>query len=632
MKEQRRSFLKTIGIGSGALLISPFDALSDTEKKEIIEVKSRKVFVKRELQTGLLIAGGGLAGVCAAISAARNGIKVILVQNRSRLGGNASSEIRMHICGATQLKQVWRETGIIEELMLTESVTNPQKSYEMLDYVFYDKVLSEPNITLLLDTMLYDVTTQSNEIKKVEAYCSQTEELYEITADYYADCTGDATLAALSGAEFMRGREAKSKWNEALGHETEDEITMGNSLLFMSEKHDKPMPFTPPAWSRKYTLPDFKYRKITSYEYGYWWLELGGTENIVNDGQKIRHDLMSVVFGVWDYIKNSGNHPESENWALSWFGTIPGKRESRRVTGDYVMIQDDLQKPKLFDDRVAYGGWPLDDHLPKGMDDTSLSPFRSIPLKGPYSIPLRSLYSKNLKNLLTAGRNISASHIALSSTRVMATCATMGQAIGTAAAYCVKNNITPAALSLDKINLSNYQQLLLRQDQSILGVVNTDEKDLARKAKVTASSETLAGKATNIIDGVNRDIGDGNTHQWQADVKTSEAWVELKWAKPIVASTLELTFDTGLQRFLRLSAEASVFKRQVRGPQPETVSDYKIEFKLGSKIVSEQYIKGNYLRKVSHKLTAVKSDSVRITVQKTNGDDLARIFEVRCYA
>ena len=632
MKDQRRNFLKTIGISSGALLLSPFDALSNTEKKEILDVKSRNVFVKRELQTGLLIAGGGLAGICAALSAARNGIKVILIQNRSHLGGNASSEIRMHICGATQLKQVWRETGIIEELMLTESVTNPQKCYEMMDYVFYDKIVSEPNITLLLDTMLFDVQTQNNEIRKVQGYCSQTEELYEISADYYADCTGDATLAALSGAEFMRGREAKSKWNEALGLEKEDNITMGNSLLFMSEKHDQPMPFTPPVWSRKYTLPDFKFRKISSYEYGYWWLELGGTEDIVNDGQKIRHDLMSVVFGVWDYIKNSGNHPESANWALSWFGTIPGKRESRRVTGDYVMIQDDIQKPKLFDDRVAYGGWPLDDHLPKGMDDTSLSPFRSIPLKGPYSIPLRSLYSKNINNLFTAGRNISTTHIALSSTRVMATCATMGQAIGTAAAYCVKNKISPVALSTDKANLTNYQQILLRQDQSILGVVNTDENDLARKAKVTASTETPEGKAENIIDGVNRDVKDGNSHQWQADVKEKEAWIELKWKKPITANTLELTFDTGLKRFLRLSAEASVFKRQVRGAQPETVSDYKLEFKLNNKVVSEQFIKGNYLRKVTHKINPVKANAVRITVQKTNGDDLARIFEVRCYA
>src|SRR5690606_9529513 len=121
--------------------------------------KNPDVYVRRKIDTDILIVGGGLSGVCAALAAARNGSKVVLIQDRSRLGGNASSEIRMHIVGASQLKQVWRETGILEELMLTESVTNPQASYEMLDYVLYDKVFSEKNITLLLDTVMYEVFT-----------------------------------------------------------------------------------------------------------------------------------------------------------------------------------------------------------------------------------------------------------------------------------------------------------------------------------------------------------------------------------------------------------------------------------------------------------------------------------------
>ena len=149
---------------------------------------------------------------------------------------------------------------------------------------------------------------------------------------------------------------------------------------------------------------------------------------------------------------------------------IPGKRESRRIVGDYIMIQKDILEATLFYDRVAYGGWPLDDHLPKGMDDTSKSPFRSIPLKRPYSIPLRSLYSKSFDNLFMAGRNISASHVALSSTRVMATCATLGQAAGTAMNYCLKESITPAALCADKNHVHKLQQILLRQDQALLGL------------------------------------------------------------------------------------------------------------------------------------------------------------------
>lgn len=590
-----------------------------------------EVYARRKIDTDILIAGGGLSGICAALAAARNGLRVVLIQNRSRLGGNASSEIRMHICGATALNQVWRETGILEELMLTESATNPQGTYEMLDYVFYDKVFSEKNITLLLDTMLFDVYTEGRKIISVSACCSQTEEVYKIYSRFFADCTGDGTMAAIAGAGIMLGREAGSKWGESLGQEQADNITMGNSLLFQSRQYDRPMPFTAPSWSRKYTAKDFTHRKINSFEYGYWWLELGGVDDIIKNGQRLRNDLMSVVFGVWDYIKNSGNHPDSANWALSWFGMIPGKRESRRIVGDYIMIQKDVLAATLFEDRVAYGGWPLDDHLPLGMDDTSKSPFRSIPLKVPYSIPLRSLYSKDFDNLFMAGRNISVSHVALSSTRVMATCATLGQAAGTAMAFCMKESITPVKLYADNNYLHQLQQILLRQDQALLGIQNDDADDLARSADVKTSSETEEGQAANVIDGFNRNVMDGKSHQWQASMKDSGAWVELVWKNSQNIGIIELTFDTGLNRFLRLSPELSVFENQIRGPQPETISDYKIEAKYRNNIVFEKYCNGNYLRKVVHRFPNVEADAIRISIQKTNGDELARIFEIRCY-
>src|SRR5690606_2237270 len=179
----------------------------------------------------------------------------------------------------------------------------------------------------------------------------------------------------------------------------------------------------------------------------YWWLELAGEYDIINDGRELRHELLAVLFGVWDYIKNSGNHPDSEKWALTWVGMVPGKRESRRITGDLIMTQRDTMVPQHYPDRVAYGGWPLDDHPAEGMDDTSIKPNRTISLKKPYSIPLRSLYSKNISNLWMAGRNISVSHAALSSTRVMATCSTLGQAIGTAMNYCIEHSISGRQLA-----------------------------------------------------------------------------------------------------------------------------------------------------------------------------------------
>lgn len=638
MKAKRREFMKALGLGSGGFLMSPITLFSQDNEKVIEEIRNGslsaegEVYVTRNYSTDILIAGGGMSGVCAAIAAARNGSKVILIQDRSRLGGNASSEIRMHISGASALRQVWRETGILEELVLTEAAENPQRSYEMWDYVMYDKVVSEENITLLLDTVLYDAEVSNGEISMIKAICSQTEEIYNIKAKFFADCTGDATLAAKAGAEYMWGREEISRWNESLAVEKADKKTMGNSLLFMSKKHDKPMPFTPPKWARKYTTKDFVHRKIRQWEYGYWWLELGGMEDSVRDGQQNRHDLLSVLFGVWDYIKNSGDLPGSENWALSWVGMIPGKRESRRVVGDYIMRQSDVQTPQLFVDRVAYGGWPLDDHPPEGMNSTGIAPYRSIPLKGPYSIPFRSLYSKDIKNLLTAGRNISVSHVALSSTRVMATCATMGQAIGTAMAYCNEQGILPAELGNGEKHIKKLQQILYRQDQAILGIQNEDEEDIAKGAKVKSSSEVAGSPATNIIDGYNRDIKDGNTHQWRAEMKLGEPWVELSWNKPVRLAHVQLVFDTGLHRFLRISPEDSVYKNQERGPQPETVSDYIISATRKGKNVVLATVKNNYLRRVVHSFDPLEADAIRITVQKTNGDDYARIFEVRCYS
>jgi len=406
---------------------------------------------------------------------------------------------------------------------------------------------------------------------------------------------------------------------------------MGNSILFMSQEHKTKMPYTPPVWARKYTTKDFVHRKIISIEYGYWWLELGGMGDSVRDGQQNRHDLLSALFGVWDYIKNSGNHPEADNWALSWIGMIPGKRESRRIIGDYILKQDDIQKPKLFADRVSYGGWPIDDHPPEGMDGTAMEPTRAIYIKEPYSIPLRSLYSRNIKNLLMAGRNLSASHVALSSTRVMATCAAMGQAVGTAMSYCIHNNIAPATLGNNEDHLKDFQQILLRQDQSILGVKNTDANDFARNAKIRASSETKTGAALQVIDGVNRNIKDGSTHQWQAEMSAGEPWIELYWDKSLKINKIEMILDTGLNRFLRISGQDIVQADQILGPQPETISDYVIELRKKNKVLASKGSRNNYKRRVVHEFNPIDVDAVRITVNKTNGDALARIFEIRCY-
>ncbi len=599
-----------------------------------VSKEAAETFERRAMQTDVLVAGGGLAGVCAAIAAARNGASVVLVQDRSRLGGNSSSEIRMHVCGANHSKgtYLWRETGIIEELKLTEAAVNAQRSFEMWDLVLYDKVVSEPNITLLLDTAIIAADVSGDRIVRARAISPLLEETYDIEARFFIDCTGDATLAAVAGAEYMAGREGRDQYGESLAPEQADAKTMGNSLLFFSRKHDRPMPFTPPPWARQFTPDDFKHRRIHSWEYGYWWIEWGGELDTIRDNRRIRHELLRILLGVWDYIKNSGEHPDSANWALEWVGMIPGKRENRRIRGDHVMIQGELERAEPYPDRVSYGGWPMDDHPPGGIDSRDEHPCIQIRFERPYHVPLRSLYSANRPNLLMAGRDISASHVAFSSTRVMATCAAMGQAVGAVAAFCGNRDCLPRDVVADAALMARFQQCLLRDDQSLIDIRNEDPDDLARSATVTASAETPEGPAASVIDGINRDIGDGATHQWRAPMAGGEPGLTLSWSEPRSVGMIQVTFDSGLSRRFMLSGEDSVYNSQQRGFQPEMVADYTLEARAGGEWKSIETRRGNFLRLVRHRFDPMTVDAVRIRVHATHGAPEARVFEVRCYS
>ena len=365
------------------------------------------------------------------------------------------------------------------------------------------------------------------------ARCDKSEHLYRIRARIFCDCTGDSRLALEAGADLRTGREARSEFDEPLAPESPDNRTLGSSILFTSRLFHTPMPFTPPKWARKITKAQLLHRGITSWEYGYWWIEWGGDKDIIADNERIRFELLSIVMGVWDYIKNSGEFPDSRYWAMDWVGMMPGKRGSRRLLGDYVLTQHDLMKGSL-PDAVAIGGWPMDAHPPEGFDRPDLPPNTTLKPPEVYDIPLRSLYSRNIRNLFMAGRNISASYVAFTSARVMATCAVEGQAIGTAAARCVEAGITPRELAGDAKQVARLQETLLRDDQTIKGRGNRDPLDLARVASVNASAEEGNAKAALVLDGFTRDIPDAHgepvvVHHWAAPVAAGEpAWIELR--------------------------------------------------------------------------------------------------------
>lgn len=621
----------SIFIDAGPLLgqqADRFSVVAPPQRTPAAEIHEPNMMLV-DLDTDVLVAGGGLAGVCAAIAAARHGARVVLLQDRSRLGGNSSSEVKMHVVGANCHKgrPGWREGGLIEELRLEDAVRNPQRSWEMWDLLLYDKVVSEPNITLLLETTLFRAEVMDGRIRSVHARCDKTEHLYRIRAPLFVDATGDSRLALEAGAELRTGREARSEFGESLAPETADSETLGSSILFTSRDYGRPMPFTPPAWARKVTREHLRFRKITSWEYGYWWVEWGGHLDTIRDNERIRFELLAIALGVWDYIKNSGDHPSSANWALDWIGMMTGKRGSRRVLGDHILTQHDLMRG-TFDDAVAIGGWPMDDHPPGGFDRPDLPPNTVLRPPEVYNIPLRSLYSRNVANLMMAGRNISATHAAFTSTRVMATCACIGQAVGTAAALCLRDRLTPRELARDTGRVKRLQQILLRDDQTLRGVRNEDELDLARHAQASASSQEPHAPASNVIDGWVRDIPGKEIHQWQGRMQQGGAWIELRWQEPVKLSEVQLTFDTGFQRELTLSSSESIHKGIVRAPQPETVRDYVLL--AGEKELAR--VSGNYQRLRRHRFEPVETDRLRLRITATNGSDLARVFEIRCYA
>lgn len=409
-----------------------------------------------EYNVDLCVVGGGMSGLCCAIAAARHGIKVALIQDRAVLGGNASSEIRMWIGGAHGKDN--REGGIIEEIFLENFYQNPSLKYPIWDSVLYEKAILEENITLLLNSSCLDATMDKNRIVSVKAWQSNAETFHVVRAKYFADCSGDSILCPLTNAEYMYGREAKAEFGESIPPDVADKKTMGMSCLFQIRETDHKVEFTPPSWAYKYeTDADLPYKDHDKGN-NFWWIEIGGEWDCIHDTDKCRDELLKICYGVWDHMKNRGEH-DVDNWELEWIGFLPGKRESRRYIGKYIVTQNDVEAEGRFDDIVAYAGWTMDDHFPEGFYFRAGHPTIYHPAPQPWGLPLRCMISKNIENLVFAGRNISVTHAALSSSRVMATCAILGQALGTAVALA-----TESGKSVEDVDIAKLQQTLMEDD------------------------------------------------------------------------------------------------------------------------------------------------------------------------
>ncbi len=430
-----------------------------------------------------VVIGAGLSGMAAAIAAARRGVKTALIGDRPVLGGNASSEIGIEIDGACYNSR-WsvsvyaRETGLIEEIKnklyhYAHAATDKGADH---DAALFDMVLGEKNIDLYLNTYADGVECADDKIVSVECVQLAAERRLKFRAPLFADCTGDGTIGARAGALFMKGTEGREEFHEKLAPEHPTHITNGDTVMFRTVRTETPQPYERPKFAYDITKCSFfkglgtNNRVFTkNWEglfQGFWWVEYGGHLDTIKDNDEITWELRKIVYGLWDYIKNSGKFPEAENMKLIRVCPLAGKRESRRFVGDYILNQNDVENKTPFEDAAYIAGWPMDVHADYGVYDERPATYWNF-VPGMYNVPFRTLYSKNIKNLLFAGRNTSCTRIANGSTRVMATCAAGGQAAGTGAYLCKKYGCAPREVYQNHV--PELQALLLRDDQTIMG-------------------------------------------------------------------------------------------------------------------------------------------------------------------
>ena len=560
------------------------------------------------------VVGGGMAGLCAAIASARNGAKTVLVHDRPVLGGNASSEIRMWICGAPG--QNMKETGILEEIQLENCFRNPTMNYSVWDSVLYEKAAFCDGLTLLLNASVHDGQMDGDRLESVRAWQLTNQTFHTIHAKLFIDCSGDSVLAPITGALFRQGREARAEFDEDIEPSRADNRTMGNTLLIQLRQTDEPQPFAAPRWAYKFRSESDLPNRSTGGGDNFWWLELGGLSDTIRDAESIRHELMCVGYGVMDYIKNHGPHRDKlEHWGLEWMGSLPGKRENRRYVGQHVLTQNDVRAGGNFKDIVAYGGWSMDDHHPAGL----LYPgqptlFHAAP--SPYGIPYRCLFSASVPNLMMAGRNISVTHAALSSTRVMATTSLLGQAAGTAAALCIKNRCDPA--SIYSSHLSELQQTLMDDDLWLPGV-QRPRSELTLAGKISA---TGAG-TENLADGHDRKIGE-QSHLFQGPLGSP---VTLEWPSPVTVHGLRLVLDSNLAHSKVMPCKYP--SKGNKGIVPATMlRSFRVEAKRtdGSwQVITEE--RNNYQRLVRVNASA-QTAAIRFTPLATWGADVAHVFSL----
>jgi hypothetical protein len=402
-------------------------------------------------QFDLVVVGGGMAGTCTAISAARLGLKVALVHDRPVLGGNNSSEVRVHLNGRINLPPYPRIGDVVSELDPANQ-GNAQAAAFYNDQKKLRVVKNEPNLRLFLNMHAYAVEKQGDRIAAVVAKDIRTSKDLRFVAPLFADCTGDGTVGFLAGAEFRMGREGWQETGETLAPPEPDKMTMGASTQWYTVETLKPAPFPECPWALPFTEASCEHATR-----GDWNWETGLNKDQIEDFESIRDHALRAVYGNWAFLKNhSKDKAKYTHRQLSWLAYIAGKRESRRLLGDVILTQQDVQEQKAYPDAMVTTTWSIDLHYPdpKNTEHFPGEEFKTIcktPAIKPYAIPYRCLYSRNVENLFMAGRNISVTHVALGTVRVMRTGGMMGEVVGMAASICKNRDTTPRGVFVEHL-------------------------------------------------------------------------------------------------------------------------------------------------------------------------------------
>ena len=390
-----------------------------------------------------VVIGAGYSGICAAVAAARQGLKVALVQDRAVLGGNNSSEIRVQLGGSMDCQPYPNLGNLLKEFAPIRKGNAMPPSYYGDDAKM--KIVSdEPNISLFTLTKVLEVEKRGSRIRSVIGRNVVTGERLRFRAPLFADCTGDGTVGVLAGAQYRVGREARGEFGEESAPETADNMVLGASLQWSSKKDGAPSAF--PEFSYGIDLTEESYQKMTK---GSWTWETGMFQDQIREAEQIRDYGMLAIYANWSYLKNRAScRDEFADRSLDWVSFNSGKRESRRLVGDYILTGNDILHNVQFPDATASTSWSIDIHYPEpenhgffpGREFKSVCDQEETPVS---PIPYRCFYSRNVGNLFMAGRDISVSHVALASVRVMRTCAMMGEVVGLAAKVCKDHGCDP---------------------------------------------------------------------------------------------------------------------------------------------------------------------------------------------